>query len=64
VIWRFAVPWYWTDDIARALIDNGRLTVESARTMLATPVAVKRVEPDLDAAIQGMLDDDEIPIAA
>jgi hypothetical protein len=64
VIWRFAVPWYWTDDIARALIDNGRLTVESAVTMLATPVAVKRVEPDLDAAIQGMLDDDEIPIAA
>jgi hypothetical protein len=64
VIWRFAVPWYWTDDIARALIDHGRLTVESAGTMLATPVAVKRVEPDLDAAIQAMLDDDEIPIAA
>jgi hypothetical protein len=64
VIWRFAVPWYWTDDIARALIDNGRLTVESAGTLLATPVAVKRVEPDLDTAIQAMLDDDEIPIAA
>jgi hypothetical protein len=64
VIWRFAVPWYWTDDIARALIDHGRLTVESAGAMLATPVAVKRVEPDLDAAIQAMLDDDEIPIAA
>jgi hypothetical protein len=25
---------------------------------------VKRVEPDLDAAIHAMLDDDEIPIAA
>jgi hypothetical protein len=58
------VPWYWTDDIARALMDSGRLSVESAGTMLASPVAVKRVEPDLDAVIQAMLDDDEIPIAA
>jgi hypothetical protein len=64
VIWRFAVPWYWTDDIARALIETGRLNAESARTMLAAPVALKRAEPDLDAAVQAMLDDDEIPIAA
>ena len=58
------MPWYWTDDIARALIETGRLTVESARTMLATPVAIKRVELDLDTAVQAMLDDDEIPLAA
>jgi hypothetical protein len=64
VIWRFAVPWYWTDDIARALIETGRLTVESARSMLTAPVALKRGEPDLDTAVQAMLDDDEIPIAA
>jgi hypothetical protein len=32
--------------------------------MLAAPVALKRAEPDLDAAVQAMLDDDEIPIAA
>jgi hypothetical protein len=64
VIWRFAVPWYWTDDIARALIETGRLSVESARSMVDTPVAVKRAEPDLDAAVEAMLDDDEIPIAA
>jgi hypothetical protein len=64
VIWRFAVPWYWTDDIARALIEAGRLNVESAAALLSTPVALKRSEPDIDAAIQAMLDDDEIPIAA
>jgi hypothetical protein len=58
------VPWYWTDDIARALIETGRLNVESARTMLAAPVALRRAEPDLDTAVQAMLDDDEIPIAA
>lgn len=58
------MPWYWTDDIARALIDAGRLTVESAGAMLAVPVAVRRAEPDLETAVQGMLDDDEIPIAA
>ena len=64
VIWRFAVPWYWTDDIARALIEAGRLNVESAAALLSTPVALKRSEPDIDAAIQAMLDDDESPIAA
>ncbi|HET9202689.1 MAG TPA: hypothetical protein VFP67_06020 [Acidimicrobiia bacterium] len=64
VIWRFAVPWYWTDDIARALIEAGRLNVESAAALLSTPVALKRSEPDIDTAIQAMLDDDEIPIAA
>jgi hypothetical protein len=58
------VPWYWTDDLARALIDAGRMTVESAGTMLEAPVALRRVESDLEAAAQAMLDDDEIPIAA
>jgi hypothetical protein len=64
VIWRFAVPWYWTDDIARALIEAGRLSVEAARAMLVAPVAVRRAEPDIDTAVQAMLEDDEIPIAA
>jgi hypothetical protein len=32
--------------------------------MLAAPVALRRAEPDLDTAVQAMLDDDEIPIAA
>jgi hypothetical protein len=64
VIWRFAVPWYWTDDIARALVEQGRLTVESAAALLGAPVAVRRVETDLATAAQAMLDEDEIPIAA
>ena len=63
------MPWYWTDDIARALIDAGRLSVESAQAILAAPVAVRRIEPDLedagpDATARATLDDDEIPIAA
>ncbi len=58
------MPWYWTDDIARELIDAGHLTVEAAGTMLSGPTAIRRDEPDLIGAALAMLDDDEIPLAA
>jgi hypothetical protein len=58
------VPWYWTDDIARALIDAGRLTVDAARTLLSVPTAIRREEPSVEAAAQALFDDDEIPLAA
>jgi hypothetical protein len=58
------VPWYWTDDIARELIDAGRLTVEAAGRMLSGPTAIRRDEPNLTGAALAMLDDDEIPLAA
>lgn len=64
VTWRFLVPWYWTDDIARALIDAGRLTVDAARTLLSVPTAIRREEPSVEAAAQALFDDDEIPLAA
>lgn len=58
------MPWYWTDDIARALIDAGRLTVDAARTLLSVPTAIRREEPSVEAAAQALFDDDEIPLAA
>ena len=60
---RLLVPWYWTDDIARALIEAGRLTVDAAGSLMSVPTTIRREEPTIEAA-QAMLDDDEIPLAA
>lgn len=58
------MPWYWTDDIARALIESGRLSAEAAGPMVKIPTAIRRDEPSLEEVAQALLDDDEIPIAA
>jgi hypothetical protein len=58
------VPWYWTDDIARVLIESGRISNEAASSMLSVPTAFRREEPSIESATQGLLDDDEIPLAA
>ena len=58
------MPWYWTDDIARALIEAGRLTAAAAGSMMSVPTAIRREEPSIDAAALALLDDDEIPLAA
>ncbi|HEY4606437.1 MAG TPA: hypothetical protein VIH55_02220 [Acidimicrobiia bacterium] len=58
------MPWYWTDDIARALIEAGRITTDAALPMLSAPAAIRREEPSIEAAAQALLEDDEIPLAA
>lgn len=58
------MPWYWTDDIARALVEAGRITPDMADVMLSVPTAIRRDEPTIEAAAQALLDDEEIPIAA
>jgi hypothetical protein len=62
--WRYALPWYWTDDLARALLADGRIDESVASPMIARPVAYKREEASVEAAAQGLLDDDEIPLLA
>lgn len=61
---RLLVPWYWTDDIANALIEAGRITTDAAGAMLSVPTAIRRDESNIEAAAQGLLDDEEIPLAA
>jgi hypothetical protein len=58
------VPWYWTDDIARALIDSGRSIADVVGSMPTMPAAIRRDEPTLEAVVQALLDEDEIPLAA
>ena len=61
---RLAVPWYWTDDIARALIDSGRMDADASSPMPSMPVAIRREEPTIEAVVQALADEGEIPLAA
>ncbi len=58
------MPWYWTDDIARVLIEAGRINAEAVGPMVSVPTAMRRDETSIEAAAQALLDDDEIPLAA
>ena len=58
------MPWYWTDDLANALVNSGQLSPQTASTIAAQPVAIRRPESTLEAAAVGCLEDDEIPLAA
>ena len=58
------MPWYWTDDIARALIATGQISVDVAGPLLSVPTAIRRDETSLEAAAKALVDDGEIPLAA
>ena len=58
------MPWYWTDDIARTLIEAGRITPDAVGAMFSMPAAIRRDEPSIEAAAQALLDDEEVPLAA
>ncbi len=58
------MPWYWSDDIARVLLDRGKLPPSAASTMLAAPVAFRSDLDTIEEAIDSLLEDDEIPLLA
>ncbi len=58
------MPWYWTDDLSRILLSEGLISDKAALSLASSPVAVRRDEMSIEAAAQGMADDDEIPLAA
>ncbi|MDX1469622.1 MAG: hypothetical protein R3258_09790 [Acidimicrobiia bacterium] len=58
------MPWYWTDDIADFLRTNKLVSDEVLAGLIAAPVAMRRTEATVEAAVLGMLDDEEIPLAA
>lgn len=58
------MPWYWTDDIAEYLQTQGKLSEEAVRRMATVPVGIRRDEVSIEAASAGLLEDDEIPLAA
>ncbi len=58
------VPWYWTDDLGRILVSEGLISEHAAAQLETSPVAIRRAEPSIEEAALGMVDDDEIPLAA
>lgn len=58
------MPWYWTDELARALLADGRIEPDVAVRLTAVLVAVRRDETTVEAAASALADDDELPLAA
>jgi hypothetical protein len=58
------VPWYWSDDIARVLLEGGKIQPADALLMSATPVAYRSETASLAQAVEALLDDEEVPLAA
>jgi hypothetical protein len=58
------MPWYWSDDIARVLVVSGKIDNSAAAPLISAPVAFRSEASTTEAAIDTLLDDDEIPLAA
>jgi len=58
------MPWYWTDEMARVLVADGRIAEDTAATMIALPIAHRSEHDNIEAAVREILDDGEIPLAA
>lgn len=58
------MPWYWSDDIARVLTEMKSFDVAKTSKLTATPVAFRSPAETIEAAVEILLDDDEIPLAA
>ena len=58
------MPWYWTDDLSRILFSEGLVSKQAAAQLETSPVAIRRVETSLEEAMGGMVDDDEVSLAA
>jgi hypothetical protein len=58
------MPWYWTDDVAPALVANGTIDSDVAAGLMALPVALRSDHETVEEAVQELLDEGEIPLAA
>ena len=53
------MPWYWTDDLARILIDTGKVDPERARRWISAPVAIRSAEVDSETVASSLLSDED-----
>lgn len=58
------MPWYWTDDLARHLLAQGRISAAEAEAVSRRPVAIRSDQSEIDLAAGEILDEDESPLAA
>ena len=52
------MPWYWTDDLARLLIDAGKVAERAVANWLSAPVAIRSEQEDSLAVAASLLPDD------
>lgn len=58
------MPWYWTDEVAPALVANGSIDVSVAAKLIATPIGHRSEHDNVEDAVRELMDDGEIPLAA
>lgn len=58
------MPWYWSDDLSRILVSESLHSGQTASRLEASPVAIRRVESSIEEAVRGMVEDDDVPLAA
>ncbi len=64
------MPWYWTDDLARTLIDTGKVDHLAVSEWLVSPVAVRSDESSAETVAAALLEDEDdgparpLPLAA
>lgn len=52
------MPWYWTDDLARILIDTGKVSESRVAGWLSAPVAIRRDEESSETVATSLLTGD------
>ena len=58
------MAWYWSDDLAKALVAEGMISQAAASVLTTAPVAFRFDETTIEGAGRALLDDHEIPLAA
>lgn len=58
------MPWYWTDEVAPILVANGSIDAAVAAALVSLPIAHRSEHETVEDALQELLDDGEIPLAA
>ena len=53
------MPWYWTDDLARLLIDAGKVDERAVADWLSAPVAIRSEEEEDSLRVAASLLPDE-----
>jgi hypothetical protein len=56
--------WYWSDDIAKVLLDSEKIEEQLATIIGSRMVAFRSSRTAILEAAEALLDDEEIPLAA
>ena len=55
------MPWYWTDDLARTLIEAGKVDATRVAAWIASPVAIRRDDAPPAEVAGALLEEDGEP---